>query len=80
MKVEVLLFAQLREAIGDRVVLETAEGVTVAELGAELLASRGAGRFASLPLRYAVDEAFVPHDHELRDGDIVAMIPPVSGG
>ncbi len=80
MKIQILLFAQLREAIGERVVLEAAQGVTVEELGAELLASRAAGRFTSLPLRYAVNETFVPDNHELRDGDIVAMIPPVSGG
>jgi molybdopterin synthase sulfur carrier subunit len=80
MRIEVLLFAQLREAIGESVVMDAAEGATVAEVGAEVLGSRAAGRFSSLPLRYAVDETFVPDDHPLRDGDVVAMIPPVSGG
>jgi molybdopterin converting factor small subunit len=28
----------------------------------------------------AVDEEYVPSEHVLRDGDHVALIPPVSGG
>ena len=30
--------------------------------------------------RFAVNEEFVPEDRELMDGDVVAVIPPVSGG
>lgn len=31
-------------------------------------------------LRLAVNQEYVPGDHLLRDGDEVAVIPPVSGG
>lgn len=31
-------------------------------------------------IRLAVNQEYVPMDHPLRDGDEVAVIPPVSGG
>jgi molybdopterin synthase catalytic subunit len=31
-------------------------------------------------LLYAVNKQYAPADHELADGDVVALIPPVSGG
>jgi molybdopterin synthase catalytic subunit len=31
-------------------------------------------------LLYAVNKEYAPADHELADGDVVALIPPVSGG
>jgi molybdopterin synthase catalytic subunit len=31
-------------------------------------------------LLYAVNREYAPADHELADGDVVALIPPVSGG
>ena len=31
-------------------------------------------------LRFAVNYEYVPNTHPLRDGDEVAVIPPVSGG
>jgi molybdopterin synthase catalytic subunit len=31
-------------------------------------------------LLYAVNKEYAPPDHELADGDVVALIPPVSGG
>ena len=74
MKVRVRLFAGLREHAGwsEREV----EGVTHVEdvwpslsLGAE-----PAG------LMYAVNKKYAQRDHELDDGDEVAVIPPVSGG
>ncbi len=81
MKVDVLLFAQLRDAISaDHLELEVEDGTTVSQLAEELMASRGDERVRGLPLRYAVDETFVSDDYRLRDGDSVALIPPVSGG
>lgn len=74
MKVRVRLFAGLREHAGwsEREV----EGVTHVEdvwpslsLGAE-----PAG------LMYAVNKEYAQRDHELDEGDEVAVIPPVSGG
>ncbi|MDH3196624.1 MAG: MoaD/ThiS family protein [Candidatus Krumholzibacteria bacterium] len=81
MRIDVLLFARLRDVISaDHLEFEVEEGTTVSQLAEKLMASRGDERVRGLPLRYAVDETFVPGDYRLRDGDSVALIPPVSGG
>jgi molybdopterin converting factor subunit 1 len=80
-KVEVLLFAHLRELVGEgRVAVEAPDGATVSEVCRGLLRDRGAGSLGDMPLRFAVAESFVADDHVLRDGDEVAVIQPVSGG
>lgn len=73
MRVTVRLFAGLRERAGwserevhaDRV----GEVWDALELGEE-----------PDGLLYAVNRAYAPADRELADGDVVALIPPVSGG
>ena len=81
MEVEVLFFAVLRERAGTgHVVRPLAAGDTVASLVARLTEE-----FPGLPplgpsLRPAVNEAFVSADHRLSSGDVVALLPPVSGG
>jgi molybdopterin converting factor small subunit len=81
MRIEVLLFAQLRDAFGKEIVMvDVDEGKTAAQLGTELLSSRTDRGLASLPVRYAVDATFVDDDYQLRDGERLAIIPPVSGG
>lgn len=56
------------------------DGATVASLRDEL-GERYPIVQALLPvLVCAVDEEYVPPEHRLRDGDHVALIPPVSGG
>lgn len=76
MRISVRLFAQLRERAGARELeLELPEGAVVADaLGAlEDLA-------AGLPVVLAVNREYAPQDRELRAGDELALIPPVSGG
>jgi molybdopterin converting factor subunit 1 len=70
---QVLLFGQLREQLGNTV---TVEARTVAEIIAELqrlspLVSR---------CRVAVNHEFAPPETILNPSDEVAVIPPVSGG
>jgi molybdopterin converting factor small subunit len=81
MTVELLFFAQLKEALGrSHEVLEVAEGQTVDDV-VGLLRDRSEWRsVASLPLAFAVDERIVGGDHELRDGDRLALLTPLSGG
>jgi molybdopterin synthase sulfur carrier subunit len=84
MKLEVLFFASLREALGrSREAVELPPGVgTVAALR-EYLCARGAEWTALQPartLRAAVNQEMVPPGHTLRDGDEVAFFPPVTGG
>jgi molybdopterin synthase catalytic subunit len=81
MKVQVLYFAVFRERLGrsdDE--LEFAEGATVADAVAALAARHAPvaqlrGRF-----RVAVNQEFVDDAHVLREGDELALIPPVAGG
>src|SRR5258707_14134629 len=74
MKITVRLFAGVRERAG-RGKLELEDVATVADVWPELgLGDEPGG------LLYAVNRAYVERDHALKDGDEVAVIPPVSGG
>ena len=85
MKLNLLYFARLREALGrDRETVELPPGVTtVADLRAWLVA-RGepfAGAFGEIRrIRAAVDQAMAHDDTRLADGAEVAFFPPVTGG
>jgi molybdopterin synthase catalytic subunit len=73
-RVSVRLFAGLREQAG-RGKLELDDVARVEDVWPKLgLGDEPAG------LLYAVNRAYVERTHELRDGDEVAVIPPVSGG
>lgn len=52
---------------------------TPAELFASLAAAHPLG-LAQAALRVAVNDEFVPWDHPLREGDRIALLPPMSGG
>ncbi|HVZ81427.1 MAG TPA: MoaD/ThiS family protein [bacterium] len=79
MRVKVLLFAGLRERAGrGEMDLELEPGVTVREVpgrvfGAEMV-------IPPKSLRYAVNQDYVSETQALREGDEVALIPPVAGG
>ena len=76
MRVRVRLFAGLRERAGTGMrELELPEGARVEDVWPALgLGDEPAG------LLYAANQAYVPAERELVDGDEVALIPPVSGG
>lgn len=81
-RVSVLYFAGLRDAVGlSDEAIELPEHVrTVGEL-CDHLASRHRGyaeRRASV--RVARNEAFAGDADPVRDGDVIALIPPVAGG
>lgn len=81
MTVTVRLFAALHEMIGKReFALSLADGATVADLQARVGADHPAVRPLMPNIVCAVGEEYVPADHVLREGDTVALIPPVSGG
>jgi MoaE-MoaD fusion protein len=80
--VHVRLFAMLRErARSDSVELRLAAGATVADALAAL-AEHDALRelLARLPVRMAVNRDYASERTALREGDELALIPPVSGG
>jgi molybdopterin synthase catalytic subunit/molybdopterin converting factor small subunit len=75
MKVEVRLFAGLRERAGwDRRTLEGLERVR------DVWPALGLGEEEPPGLLYAVNREYADRGRELQDGDEVALIPPVSGG
>lgn len=79
MRVTVLCFAAVREAVGaERLELDVAAGTTVAALRRDLVAAHPA--LARVPVACAVNQGYAGPERELRDGDEVALIPPISGG
>jgi len=84
-KVEVLYFAGLREAVGcARERLELPAGVVTAGALRQYLRARGGAWTDALAegrtLRVAVDQAMAAADTPLREGAEVAFFPPVTGG
>ena len=81
MQIQVRYFASTREAAGrEAEPLDVPEGTTVKALRT-LLAERHAGLAPLLPgVRLAVGQAFAEDERALAAGDVVALIPPVSGG
>lgn len=81
MKVKAQFFAQLRDIIGNREVdVDLEDGATVSNLLAMLYETFPAlqGHDKSILTGIGVD--FVNRDHPLRDGDTIAVMPPVQGG
>jgi molybdopterin synthase sulfur carrier subunit len=83
--VKLLYFAWLRARIGqaEEELLLPAEVRDVAGL-LEWLQRRGGGYAEALRdlsvVRVAVNQDYVGRDHPIRDGDEVALFPPVTGG
>jgi len=81
MRVRVLLFAALREAVGQKQLeLELPADSTLAELvtrleGEHAVLARYRGR-----LLVSLNEERAPFETQLGEGDEVALLPPVSGG
>jgi molybdopterin converting factor subunit 1 len=79
MRITVLYFGVLKDVIGHRsVVMELTEGASVGEL---LALHSGSGR-ASVwnSIAVAVNQEYARAEDVLKDGDEVALLPPVSGG
>ena len=80
MRITVKLFASLRERAGVATLVRsvpegTTAGALLAALEEDLPALRAAGRIA-----LAVNSEYTRAGQPLRDGDELALIPPVSGG
>ena len=76
--IKVLLFAHLKDALGKEEVLINAAGLTIAAVKEKLAADfKLEGLDAVMA---AVNEEFADEETVVTGGDIVAFIPPVSGG
>lgn len=82
MLVNVRLFAGLREAAGsDSLEVEVDDGATAAELLDSMRGESGLGDLLQrMPVRVAVNSAYVAGDAVLEPGDEIALVPPISGG
>ncbi len=79
MQVTVRCFAAAREALGEEVLqLDVADGATVADLKAALLARAPA--LQRVAMVCAVNREYATAERRLAAGDEVAFIPPISGG
>ena len=76
--VKILLFADLRDKFGSGELEIEAEGKTVKELKALL---ENLNNHISLDsVMVAVNEEFTGEESIIKNSDLVALIPPVSGG
>jgi molybdopterin converting factor subunit 1 len=80
-RVAVRFFASLRELTGEsRVSLDLPEGSRAGDVWEECAARWPALRSRRASTVLAVNQEFARPDVALRDGDEVALLPPVSGG
>ena len=81
MNVDVRYFAIIREIVGlsaER--RKVPEGATAGDIFTELVRENPRLERMRPVTMLMVNKAYVSHDHELHDGDELALIPPVSGG
>ncbi|KWU65441.1 molybdopterin synthase sulfur carrier subunit [Bacillus mycoides] len=76
--IEVLLFAHLQEEASKPALCIDCENITVAELKEVLIKKYSVA--ISNEIMVAVNEEYANEDDIIQTGDVVAMIPPVSGG
>jgi molybdopterin converting factor subunit 1 len=82
MTIVVLYFAALRELLGtsEETLSLAPDSLTVDALAEQLAQNHPALRGHLSSVRFAINESFVNGTAEVLNGDIVALIPPVSGG
>ncbi len=81
MRCHVLFFAHLADVtkVHDSQ-LDLADGSSVRELLDQIEQRYPDTATLRREIAVAVNEQYCKHDHTLRDGDVVALVPPVSGG
>jgi molybdopterin synthase catalytic subunit len=80
MRVTLRTFASLRELSADRFEVDLADDATVADAWTELQSRYPAVEPHRPYVRGARNGVYAPWDVTLADGDVVAFLPPVSGG
>jgi molybdopterin synthase catalytic subunit len=80
MRVTARTFASLRDLSTDRCELTLADGATLADAWEAMVAAYGALEPHRPYVRAARNGAYAAWDAALAEGDVVAFLPPVSGG
>jgi molybdopterin converting factor subunit 1 len=78
MKVKLRLFAYLRETLGLEEEIDIREGERISDLWNRFKHKIPGNK--NFRVLLAVNGEYVEEDRELKEGDEVAFIPPVSGG
>ena len=76
--IDVLFFAELQETVGKNKLSFDVENITINELKSNWLQKYQADNLDNAMI--AVNEEYVGEETVLQSGDVVAFIPPVSGG
>ena len=76
--IRVLLFANLQEEAGRSELQIEKESITVAEL--KDVVAKEYNVPVTEPIMVAINEEYANEDDMIQSGDVVALIPPVSGG
>lgn len=77
-RVRLRFFAVLREKVGTEIVREVRPGASVGAVWRAFVKEHP--ELARVRVRFAVREAYVEPGYCPKDGDEVAVFPPVSGG
>jgi molybdopterin converting factor subunit 1 len=81
MRVTVKLFASFREAAGEpESQVDVAPGTTISQLWSGLVETHPRLQPLSGSAAFALNGRYTREDAALGDGDVVAFLPPVSGG
>jgi Molybdopterin converting factor, small subunit len=81
MKIRAEFFSRLREIVGQPVLeISLPDGATVNDLARELLRDYPKLSDFQQSMLFGVGVEFVPKNQPLRNGDTVAIMPPVQGG
>ena len=73
-------FSLVKEALGQKTMkIEMYDGETVSCL-LEKVRAMNKKKLKGLPIRVAVNQSYVDENYRLHNKDMVALIPPVSGG
>ncbi len=76
--IKILLFAGLKDRVGQEALTWEQLPITVGELRQELQKVKGLESMNQVMV--ALNEAYATDEMEINEGDTVALIPPVSGG
>ncbi|SFA52574.1 molybdopterin synthase sulfur carrier subunit [Anoxybacillus pushchinoensis] len=76
--IRILLFAHIKEMVGKEEIVLSEQQMSVRQLRERLQHEYHLPIVSSLLI--AVNEQFATDDHMIYAGDVVALIPPVSGG